>query len=146
LRPLDAALKKSADVDGIRVCHERISGLEESYQVFTDLPCRSCFGARTRALFRQSAGIVKDESGEHGENDTGGGHGIPVSPQKLAHPVSQRIWLRLQRLAGEIVVDVANEPLDGFITALWIPVDGRQTHHVQIGPLLFHGAPSSTAV
>src|SRR6202035_915299 len=59
---------------------------------------------------------------------------LPVARDEFSHAVGWRVWLRLQRFALEVVIDVADQGFNGSVSALRIPVHCGETQHVEVRP------------
>ena len=53
----------------------------------------------------------------------------------LPGAIAERVRTRLERLAGQVVIDVANQRLDRCVAPRRILVHRRETQHVEVGPL-----------
>ena len=101
---------------------------------------RCAFAASASASFRARANRTRVEHDEaqrsmSDDDHRRDAHRAPIAPHELAGAVAQRVRARLERLAAEVMVDVADQRVDRRVPARRILVHGREAQHVEVGPL-----------
>src|SRR5207248_614260 len=71
---------------------------------------------------------------ERGHNDAASQKGAAISPRKLPHPVSPRWRTRLNRLVGEVALDIRRESAGRFVTSIAVLLQSFHDQPVQLTP------------
>jgi len=78
--------------------------------------------------------VVSDQSGHQDEGDRRRGDDPSVAADELPGPITDGVRPRLERLAVQVVVDVAEEGLGRPVPPLGVRMHRREAEDVQVGP------------
>src|SRR5213080_5473009 len=106
LRVLHAPVDERHDAQTVRGPDGFVASLEEVQHEALDALGPSRLGNGGVPRRREPHRVEDDQTDDDDEGGGRGGHRAPIAPYVLAQPVSQRVRPGLQRLAGEVVIDI----------------------------------------
>ena len=110
------------------------SSLEQlEHELLDPLRPRS-LGSHSVAGSREADGGVRGHSQHREADGQGDEHRPGIPPQELSGPVGQRVRPRVQRLSGQVVVEIADQRLDRRVPPRGIALHRGEAQDVQVRP------------
>jgi hypothetical protein len=131
---LNAAVKNRHDPQGIRRPGRFVTAFEQIGHELLNALGAGGLGHGGIARLRQPQGKESDESDKQSEDQSCSRDGTPVAADELRGPVAQCVGPRLQRLAIQIVINIADQGFHRTVSALRILVHRGKAQNIEFIP------------